>query len=252
MSEIKQSLVWWCFGRDIEAETLVREAKAIGYSSLEMCPEEHWPLIQDNGLAIAIIGGHESLRDGCNKKENRSRIVDELHANIEKAKENNIPSLIAFSGDREGKSELDGAENTAECLAEAAPAAEAAGITICMELLNSKVNHPDYQCDTTPWGVHVCKMVDSPAVKLLYDIYHMQIMEGDLIRTINDNIEYIGHFHTAGNPGRYDMDEENEIYYPPIMRAIAKTDFAGYVGHEFMPKGDPVEAAREAYELCKV
>jgi hydroxypyruvate isomerase len=147
---------------------------------------------------------------------------------------------------------LDGAENTAECLAGAAPAAEAAGITICMELLNSKVNHPDYQCDTTPWGVHVCKMVDSPAVKLLYDIYHMQIMEGDLIRTINDNIEYIGHFHTAGNPGRNDMDEENEIYYPPIMRAIAKTDFAGYVGHEFIPKGDPVEAARQAYELCKV
>ncbi|MDA0836568.1 MAG: TIM barrel protein [Planctomycetota bacterium] len=252
MNEIKQSLVWWCFGRNIEPATLVKEAKAIGYASIEMCPEKHWPLTQDNGLAVAIIGGHESLVDGCNKRENKSRIVDELHANIAKAKANNIPSLIAFSGNREGKSELEGAENTAECLAEAAPAAEAAGITICIELLNSKVNHPDYQCDTTPWGVHVCKMVNSPAVKLLYDIYHMQIMEGDLIRTIKDNIDYIGHFHTAGNPGRNDMDEENEIYYPPIMRAIAGTDYAGYVGHEFIPKGDMVKAAKAAYELCKV
>ena len=121
-----------------------------------------------------------------------------------------------------------------------------------MELLNSKVDHPDYQCDHTAWGVALCEKVVHPRFKLLYDIYHMQIMEGDLIRTIRDNIDYIGHFHTAGNPGRNDLDEEQEIYYPPIMRAIAETDYDGYVSHEFVPKGDPFAAMNAAYATCDV
>ena len=121
-----------------------------------------------------------------------------------------------------------------------------------MELLNSKVDHAGYQCDRTAWGVEVCKRVGSPRVKLLYDIYHMQIMEGDLIRTIKENIEYIGHFHTGGNPGRNDLDNKQEIYYPPIMQAIAETDYDLYVGHEFIPKGDPIEGLREAFHLCDV
>ena len=131
-------------------------------------------------------------------------------------------------------------------------AAEEKGINLCLELLNSKVNHPDYQCDSTAWGVEVCKRVNSPRAKLLYDIYHMQIMEGDIIRTLQDNIEYIGHFHTAGNPGRHDLDEEQEINYPPIMRAIAETGYTLYVGHEFIPKGDPIEGLRAAAQLCDV
>jgi len=121
-----------------------------------------------------------------------------------------------------------------------------------MELLNSKVNHPDYQCDRTAWGVAMCRMVDSPRVKLLYDIYHMQIMEGDLIRTIRDNIQYIGHFHTAGNPERRDLDQDQEIYYPAVMRAIAETGYDGYVGHEFRPKGDPIETMEATFALCDV
>ena len=126
------------------------------------------------------------------------------------------------------------------------------GVNLCLELLNSKVNHPDYQCDSTAWGVEVCKRVNSPRAKLLYDIYHMQIMEGDIIRTLEDNIEYIGHFHTAGNPGRHDLDEEQEINYPPIMRAIAETGYDLYVGHEFIPKGDPIEGLRAAAQLCDI
>jgi len=130
--------------------------------------------------------------------------------------------------------------------------AEEKQVTLCIELLNSKVDHHDYQCDRTPWGVHVCKMVGSPRVRLLYDIYHMQIMEGDIIRTIRDHIAYIGHFHTAGNPGRRDMDETQEIYYPAVARAIAETGYDGYIGHEFIPKGDPIEALRAAYDVFSV
>jgi hydroxypyruvate isomerase len=132
-----------------------------------------------------------------------------------------------------------------------AKAAEEKGVNLCLELLNSKVDHPDYQCDHTWWGVEVCKRVNSPRVKLLYDIYHMQIMEGDLIRTIRDNIQYIGHFHTAGNPGRRDMDETQEIYYPAVMKAIADTGYDLYVGHEFVPKGDPIAALEAAFNTCK-
>lgn len=252
MGRIKQSLVWWCFGRQALPENLVQHAKDIGYQSIEMLPQEHWKLVQDKGLQIAIIGGHGSLQNGCNRKENHSRIVDQLHHNIELAAANHIPSLIAFSGNRQGLSDEEGAENTAECLRQVAEAAEARRITICLELLNSKVDHPDYQCDRTTWGVKVCQMVQSSAVKLLYDIYHMQIMEGDLIRTIQDNMDHIGHFHTAGNPGRRDLDATQEIQYPAVMSAIAKTSYGGYVGHEFMPKGEALAALRAAFNMCDV
>jgi hydroxypyruvate isomerase len=164
-----------------------------------------------------------------------------------------IPSLLCFSGNRYDKvSDVRGAEICAELLAKMAEPAEQQGITLCVELLNSRVNHPGYMCDSTEWGVHVCKMVNSPRVKLLYDIYHMQIMEGDLIRTIRDNIQWIGHFHTAGNPGRNDMDQTQEIYYPPIAQAIAETDYQGYVGHEFVPKGEPLAALKAAYDTWRV
>ncbi len=254
MKPIKQSVCWWCFAREgISAQKLIAEAKRVGYNSIEMGPEEHFGAIREARLDVAIVSGHQSLGDGMNKPENHSRIVDEIHASIELALKYQIPSLICFSGNRyPAINDLRGAEICAEVLAQVTKPLEEKGINLCMELLNSKVDHHGYMCDRTEWGVHVCKMVNSPRVKLLYDIYHMQIMEGDLIRTIRDNIQWIGHFHTAGNPGRRDMDETQEIYYPPLARAIAETGYEGYVGHEFLPKGDPMAALEAAYQTWKV
>jgi len=254
MKAIKQSGCWGCFcQKGVTPEQLIAEAKRIGYKSLEMGPQEHFGAIKDAGLDIAIFVGHKSLGDGMNKRENHARIEDEILASIEIAKQYEVPSLLCLSGNRyDGVSDLQGAEICAEILAKVAGPAEQAGITLCMELLNSRVNHPGYMCDSTEWGVHVCKMVASPRVKLLYDIYHMQIMEGDLIRTIRDNIQWFGHFHTAGNPGRNDMDETQEIYYPAVARAVAETDYDGYVGHEFLPLGEPLAALQAAYDTWNV
>jgi hydroxypyruvate isomerase len=253
MGRIKQSVCFWGFNRGgVTPEQLIKEAAKIGYASVEMAGRQYWSLIRDNGMRVAITGGHRSLTDGLNKRANHDRIEQELLENMDIAVENDIPGLICFSGNREGLPDDEGIEIVAEGLNRVAKAAEEKGINLCMELLNSKVNHPDYQCDHTAWGVEVCKRVNSPRVKLLYDIYHMQIMEGDLIRTITENIQYIGHFHTAGNPGRRDLDEDQEIYYPAVMRAIADSGYDMYVGHEFTPKGDPVEAMRTAFKLCDV
>lgn len=253
MARIKQSLSWWCFARGgVAPEKLIEEAAKAGYAAVEMLPQEHWQAVRDHGLEIAIIGGHRSLTDGLNKRSNHDRIEKELRDNIALARENKIPSLICFSGNREGCPDEEGARITAEGLRRVAKDAEQAGINLCVELLNSRVDHADYQCDRTDWGVKMCKMVESPRAKLLYDIYHMQIMEGDVIRTIKDNIAYIGHFHTAGNPGRNDMDEAQELNYPAIMKAIASTDYNGFVGHEFVPKGDTFEAIRAAFKTCDV
>ena len=253
MGTIRQSVCFGCFTRgDAAPDQVISTAARLGYKSIEMLPQEHWDTVRQHGMEVAIVVGHQSLPDGLNKRDNHDRIEQELLANIDLAAANDIPALICFSGNREGKSEEEGRDNCIEGLQRVAKRAEEKGITLCMELLNSKVNHPDYQCDRTEWGVEVCRGVASSRVKLLYDIYHMQIMEGDLIRTIRDNIDYIGHFHTAGNPGRNDLDEDQEIYYPPVMRAIAGTGYAGYVGHEFVPKGDPLEALGAAFSICDV
>jgi hydroxypyruvate isomerase len=236
----------------VEARALLTAAKEIGYEGVELIGQEHWDLAREVGLRIVAHGGHRSLADGLNKRENHSRITEELHASLGLAKQYDIPALIVFSGNRNGLDDDAGAEKTAEGLRQVAAAAEAAGVTLVLELLNSKVDHKDYQCDHTAWGVRVCEMVGSPRVKLLYDIYHMQIMEGDLIRTVRDHHAHFGHYHTAGNPGRRDMDDTQEIWYPPIMRAIAETGYDGYVGHEFRPKDDPIAALRRAFDLCDV
>ncbi len=230
----------------------IRQIREIGIEGIEMPPPEEYSRWRDLGFTIATIVGHQSLTDGLNKKENHARIADEIRASLEVAKENKIVGLVCFSGNRNGISEEEGAANTAEGLSLVAADAEKAGVTLLIELLNSKVDHADYQCDRTPWGVGVIEQVSSPRVKLLYDIYHMQIMEGDLIRTIRDHIEHIGHFHTAGNPGRKDLDDEQEIFYPAIARAIRDTGFEGWVGHEFGPKGDAVVALRQAYNALKI
>ena len=249
---IRQSLCFGAFARTTPAEEVIAAAAEIGYASVEMLPQQHWQMVQDHGMDIAITVGHASLPDGLNKKENHPRIEDELRQNIDLAVEHGIPSLITFSGNRDGKSDEEGLDNCAEGLLRVKAYAEEKNINLCMELLNSKVNHPDYQCDRTAWGVELCKRVDSPQVRLLYDIYHMQIMEGDLIRTIEENHAWIAHYHTAGNPGRKDLDHEQEIYYPPVMRAIAGTGYAGYVGHEYSPKTDAIESMRASFATCNV
>jgi hydroxypyruvate isomerase len=253
MAQIKQSLAWWCFQRgDLTPEQLVRAAAEIGYAGVELVKEEHWQLVRDHGLAIASVDGHRSIEEGLNRPQHHDRIERELVARIRQAEEWGIANLICFSGSRGGLNDEEGAETTAEGLRRVAKAAEDAGVTLVLELLNSKVDHPDYQCDHTAWGVKVIEWVGSPRVKLLYDIYHMQIMEGDIIRTIQEHHAAFGHYHTAGNPGRHDLDDTQELLYPPIMRAIAATGYDGYVGQEFIPRGDGVAALRAAWELCNV
>jgi hydroxypyruvate isomerase len=259
MGRINQSLCLGCYLKgDITLEQLIKFAAETGFAAVEFWAREGVPceqvveLTSRYGIRVASMSAHGTLTDGMNKRANHSRIVDEIHESIELARKWNIPGLITFSGNRNGLNDIAGAEACAECLSQVVGHAEEAGINLNMELLNSKVNHPDYQCDHTEWGVHVCKMVGSPRAKLLYDIYHMQIMEGDLIRTITDNIQYIGHFHTAGNPGRKDMDETQEIYYPAVMRAIADAGFELYVGHEFGAKGEIFAALKAAFDTCNV
>lgn len=233
-------------------EKELQQILQIGITGLELTPVADLAKWRDRGYEIASIGGHKSLQDGLNKKENYNRIVDEIRANLEAAKEFEVTSLICLSGNREGRSDEEGKANTIEILKTVAPDAEAAGVFLVMELLNSKVNHPDYHCDSTPWGVDVVTAVNSPRVKLLYDIYHMQIMEGDLIRTIQDNHQHFAHYHTAGNPGRQDLDDQQEIYYPAVARAIRDSGFTGWVGHEYRPKENVIDSLREAFEACDV
>jgi len=258
VSTFKQSFCIPCFWQSPAPEhvrAILEAAKRIGYPAFELWFRDKAPfdlmvsIAKDLGLTIASMCGHGTLKDGLNKPENHARIRSEILASIDVAREVGIPNLICFSGNREGKDDKASVSVVADGLAQVKDAAEAAGVTLIMELLNSKVNHPDYQADHTAWGVEVVRRVNSPNVKLLYDIYHMQIMEGDLCRTITDNIASIGHFHTAGNPGRKDCDDTQEIYYPAVIRAINETGYNRYVAHEFTPKGDKIAALEAAFRL---
>jgi len=253
---IKQSLCYPLFKKDLGYEELFSAAAEIGYAAVECWQppedlEEVAEIARSKGLVLASMSGHMSLPDGLNKRSNHDRIEAELRANIDRAVRLGIPGLICFSGNRQPHmSEAEAIDAVADGLKRIVPYAEEKGVNLNLELLNSKVDHPGYQCDHTAWGVAVCEKVASPRVKLLYDIYHMQIMEGDVIRTIRANIRWIGHFHTAGNPGRNDFDETQELNYAGICKAIAATGYELYVGHEFAPKGDPVDALRRAFEIC--
>ncbi len=252
---MKQSFSWWAFHKKpLTAEEVVREAARIGYAGVDLVPEEYWPVVRDGGLTIACVGGHGTLSDGMNKRENHDRIRAEVTARLEKAVHFGIPTLVVFSGNHvDGQSDEEGLDNTVAVLQKLAPEAEQAGVTLAMELLNSKRDHAGYQCDRTAWGVRVCEAVGSPRVKLLYDIYHMQIMEGDVIATIREHgAAHFSHYHTAGVPGRRDLDETQELYYPAICRAIQETGFDGFLGHEFLPKGDVLAALEAAYKTCNV
>jgi len=252
MSAMKQSFSWWCsVNRGVEPEALLAGAAKIGYQGVDLIDEALWPVAQKHGLRIVAVNGHGTIDEGLNRGKNAERIERELRANIARAREWKIPVLICFSGSRHGASDEAGSMQCAETLRRIAPAAAEAGVVLAVELLNSKVDHQGYQCDHTAWGVELCRRVNSPAVKLLYDIYHMQIMEGDIIRTIEANHDDFAHYHTAGNPGRGQPDETQEIYYPPIYRAIAKTGYGGFISHEFIPNGDPLAALKKAFEACE-
>ena len=249
MNTISQSIAWWCFVPEkLTPEQFGRAVADAGYKGIELVPPEYWSLVIDHGLALSAIGGHQLLTIGLNRRDLHDRLEDEIKANIENAKRLKIPNLICFSGNRNGLDDQAGAEITAEGFARVAPAAENAGVTLALELLNSKVDHPDYQADHTAWGVQVCRAVASPRVKLVYDVYHMQVMEGDIIRTIHSIKDHISYYHTAGNPGRNDLDEDQELFYPAILRAIKQTGHTGYVTHEFVPKGDPIVALKTAFD----
>ena len=247
---VRQSASWWCFVPHLLGEReFLRALAETGYDGVELVAEEHWPLVREHGLEITAVPGHLTLDDGLNRLENRARILGELEAGLRLAETWNIPNLIVFSGRRNGLDDETGAQVCAETLGAIVTRAESAGVTLLLELLNSKVNHPDQQCDRTAWGLQVCRMVNSPALRLLYDIYHMQVMEGDIIDTIRQHHAWFGHYHTAGVPGRHELDDDQELNYAAIFRSIRDTGYAGCIGHEFLPKGDPVAALRAAHAL---
>jgi hydroxypyruvate isomerase len=250
MGKILQAAAWWCWvPRFLTPDQFVRGLAEIGYAGIDLAPEEFFPLIQTHGLQISAIKGHDSIESGLNRRENHARIERELRTAIDLAARWKIPNLICFSGSRAGMRDAEGVARTAEGLRRVAPAAEAAGVTLVLELLNSKVDHADYQADRTSFAYDVCKAVASPRVKVLYDIYHMQIMEGDVIRTLQTAQDEIAHYHTAGNPGRNELDDTQELHYPGIFRAITATGYSGFVTHEFIPTRDPLAGLREAYEI---
>ena len=249
---IHQSVSRWCY-RNIPLDHLAEYASKIGLKGVDLLQPEEYEVPRHYGLicTMGYAGGGE-IASALNDPRNHSSIEQAFRTNIPRAAKAGVPNVITFSGNRHGMSDDEGARNTIAGLNRVKKIAEDNGVTICMELLNSKLDHPDYMCDHTAWGVRVVKEVDSPYVKLLYDIYHMQIMEGDLVRTIQRNIEWMGHFHTGGVPGRHELDGTQEVQWDGVMRGIAATNFKGYIAHEFVPTRDPLTSLRQAADLCDV
>lgn len=250
---VKHAFVWWCLSkRGLSDMQILDAGQQAGFEGVEMAPEQYWGEVKQRGLAMVSTQAHGTIESGLNDRSQHARIIAETTAQLEKAVKWNIPNLICFSGNRAGRSDLESLPAIIAGLAKIAPLAEQAGVNIVLELLNSKVNHHDYQCDRTPFGVACVAPVNSPRIKLLYDAYHMQIMEGDLIRTVQQNHQYFGHYHIAGNPGRFDPDDSQEIHHPPLMRAIADTGYDGFVGHEYLPRGDVASALKASRSLLDV
>ena len=248
---IKQSVCRWCYAK-IPVEQFAKECARLNVQSIDLADQKEWPEYAKYGLRPTMIGGPTTIPDGFNRKENHEAIEKRFRDTVDAAVKFNGPSIIVFSGNRRGMSDEEGLENCVTGVKKVMPIAEDKGLLVCMELLNSKVNHPDYMCDHTKWGVELVKRVGSPQFKLLYDIYHMQIMEGDVIRTMKDNLQYIGHLHTGGNPGRNELDDTQELNYKAISKAIIEMGYKGYMAHEFIPKRDPITSLGEAMDLCDV
>ena len=257
--KIKHSTCRWCYG-DIPFEELVMAGKKIGLQSIELTGPSEWEILKKHGMTSAMgwpeggnWGDGLGLTSGYNNPQNHERLNKVLEDLIPKAAKAGVKNLICFSGNRNGLDSETGLKNCKEGLQKIIPLAEKHKVNLVIELLNSKIDHKDYQCDHTAWAVELCKMVGSENFKCLYDIYHMQIMEGDVIRTIKENIKYIAHFHTGGVPGRNEIDDTQELFYPAIMKAIAETGYNGFVGQEFIPKRkDKLESLAQGVKICTV
>jgi hydroxypyruvate isomerase len=249
---IRQSVCQWCY-RQMSIDQLAQSAASIGLQGVDLLQPDDYEVPRRYGLVCTMgyAGGGE-INKALNRTENHAAIEQAFRTNIPRAAKAGVPNVITFSGNRAGLSDEDGARNTITGLNRLKKIAEDHGVTVCLELLNSKRDHHDYMCDHTAWGVRVAQEVNSPNVKLLYDIYHMQIMEGDLIETIRGNIQWIGHFHTGGVPGRHELNGTQEIQWDAVMRAIAGSGFRGYVAHEFIPTADPLASLKSAADLCDV
>jgi hydroxypyruvate isomerase len=252
---LKQGVTSGCFGRGTPFEVMCWEAQRMGFQCFDLRSVNDFPMLKKYGLTPTVVGGGGgNIAEALCRKQNHDAIEKSMRELINKCAEAGAHSLITFSGERKGMSDAEGADNTVAFLNKIKAQAEDKGVTIILELLNSKVNHPDYMADHTKWGVDVMKRVNSPRCKLLYDIYHMQIMEGDLMRTIKENIQWIGHFHTAGNPGRNQLDENQEIQYRPIAKLLVELKYDGFLSHEYSPTrgADPIKHLEQAFEICDV
>lgn len=244
----RQSVARWCFG-NMPLAALCAEGKRIGLNGIDLLSENEWGVPKEHGLVCAVANGPGPIADGWNRLDLHDKLVAEGERLIPLVAAAGVPQMIVFSGNRRGMSDADGIANCITGLARLVPAAEKHGVTLVMEMLNSKVDHRDYHADRTEWAAQVARGLATERFKLLYDVYHMQIMEGDVVRTIEKYAALIGHFHTAGVPGRHEIDETQELYYPRIARAIAGTGFTGFVAHEFMPTKDPMVKLAEAVRI---
>jgi len=245
---LKQSVCRWCYGK-MPLDELCRSAADIGLQSVELLTEKEWDVPKKHGLTCAVAMGPNPIQTGWNRVEQHDRFVAESERLLPLIAAAGIPNMIVFSGNREGQADTEGARNCVTGLKRIMPLAEKLGVTVVMELLSSK-DHPDYQCDHTAYGVEVVQGVSSPRFKLLYDIYHMQRMEGDVIATIRANMPHIAHFHTGGVPGRNEIDETQELNYRTICQAIVELGYTGFLGQEFIPKRDPMTSLRQAALIC--
>jgi hydroxypyruvate isomerase len=251
---INHSVCRWCY-ESIPFEEFCGQVKALGMGAIDLVAPKDWPLLQKYGLysSMCYVDGDVSLTHGFADPANHAKLISQFLDVFPLMVKAGYKDVICFSGSRAGMDDETGWNNCVKGLKEIMPAAEKHGITVHMELLNSRVDHKDYMCDRTSWGVALCKKLGSPNFKLLYDIYHMQIDEGDVIRTIQDHHEYLGHYHTGGVPGRHEIDETQELYYPAIMKAIYKTGFKGYVAQEFMPASkDKIASLKQGIEICDI
>lgn len=250
---INHSVCRWCFDK-IDLETLCTEAKKIGITAIDLVGPKDWPTLKKHGLESTMCNGAEiNLVDGFNDPKFHETLIKNYTEMIPLVAAAGYKNLICFSGSRRGKDDETGWKNCVDGLKKLMPLAEKHNVVLVMELLNSKVNHKDYQCDNTPWGVELCKRLGSENFKLLYDIYHMQIDEGNVISTIKNNHQYIAHYHTAGVPGRNEIDETQELNYPAIMKAIVDTGFKGFVAQEFIPKNtDKIASLKKAIAICDI
>jgi hydroxypyruvate isomerase len=249
---LKQSVSRWPYQK-IPLPEFCRALAEIGLPAIDLLEEADWAVARDHGLVCSMgYAGGGTIKDGLNVVANHDAIVRNFERTIPRAAAMRVPNVITFFGNRQGMGDEQATANCIAGLNRVKRIAENEGVTICVELLNSKVNHPDYQGDRTPFGAAIVKAVGSPRVKLLYDIYHMQIMEGDVIHTIRDNHDLIAHYHTGGVPGRHELDDTQELNWPAVCRAIVDTGFRGYLAHEFVPTRDPLTSLREAVALCDV